>query len=252
MTGPGAESDRGAGRAAEIASALAAVRGRVRDACRAAGRDEAAVELLAVTKTFPATDAAHLVDLGCRSLGEAREQEATPKVAELAQLRPDAPVRWHVIGRLQRNKTRSVARWAHRVETVDSPRLLAALDRATGNAASAGERSTPLEVLVQVSLDGDPTRGGCPREDLPELVERAATAEHLRLRGLMAVAPQEADPDTAFATTAELAEAVRQQHPSADQLSTGMSHDLEAAVRHGSTCVRVGTALLGARPIIST
>lgn len=241
-----------AARGAEISAGLDAVHQRLRRACAEAGRAEDAVQLLAVTKNFPAADVAHLVDLGCTAFGEAREQEATPKVAELRALRPHSHPRWHVLGRLQRNKARQVARWAHRVESVDSERLLTALGRAAGKSLEEGERSTPLEVLIQVSLDDDPTRGGCARSVLDALTDIAAETDHLRLRGLMAVAPRDSDPDEAFAQLHRLWVAVRVRFPDADQLSAGMSLDLEAAVRHGSTCVRVGTALLGSRPIAST
>jgi pyridoxal phosphate enzyme (YggS family) len=236
-------------RAEEIAANLADVRARLARACDAAGRPVRDVRLLAVTKTFPAADAAVLLDLGCTDLAEAREQEATPKVAEVAALRPGASPRWTVLGRLQRNKARSVARWAQEVQSVDSLRLLDALDRAAGSALQAGERSDPLDVLLQVSLDSDPDRGGCPVEDLAALVDRAAGAPNVRLRGLMAVAPLGADPDASFARLAVLGERTRATHPGADELSAGMSGDLERAVAHGSTCVRVGTALLGARPL---
>ncbi len=239
-------------RAAEIAENLRAVRERLDRACAAAGRPPNSVQLLAVTKNFPATDVAQLVDLGCVAFGEAREQEGTAKVAELARLRPDARPSWHMLGRLQRNKVRSVARWARRVESVDSGRLLSALDNAAGAALSDGTRTTQLEVLIQVSIDGDPSRGGCPPDAFDVLLDRAAAAEHVRLRGLMAVAPLGSDPDEAFAAVRELWAGIREHHPEADELSIGMSTDLEAAVRHGSTCVRVGTALLGARPIAST
>lgn len=238
-------------RAQEIAASLAEVRRRLANACAAAGRIPDEVRLLAVTKTFPAVDVAHLADLGCTDFGEAREQEATPKVAELMVLRPGADVRWTVLGRLQRNKTRAVARWAHAVQSVDSARLLLALDRAVGNAIDAGERSTPLEVLVQVSLDGDPERGGCPVPELGALTDLAAEAGRLRLRGLMAVVPLGADPDAELGRLAELSARTRASHPAAVELSAGMSGDLEQAVAHGSTCVRVGTALLGPRPIAS-
>ncbi len=235
-------------RAAEIADNLRAVHQRLHGACVAAGREPGTVALLAVTKNFPAADVAHLVDLGCTAFGEAREQEATPKVAELTELRPHADHRWHVVGRLQRNKARSVAQWAYRVESVDSERLLTALDTACAKVV----RDRPLEVLIQVSVDGDPSRGGCSPDRLETLLHQAAAAENVRLRGLMAVAPQGADPDEAFAAVHDMWSATRERYPDADQLSIGMSGDLEAAVRHGSTCVRVGTALLGTRPITST
>lgn len=239
-------------RAGELADNLDAVRERLHKACAAAGRAVESVQLLPVTKNFPATDVACLLDLGCSAFGEAREQEASAKVAELAQLRPTAQPHWHVLGRLQRNKARSVVRWAYRVESVDSDRLLLALDTAVGAALRDGVRTARLDILIQVSVDDDPARGGCPSQALPALLDCAAQAQHLRIGGLMAVAPRGGDADEAFAAAQRLSAEVRDRFPDADQLSLGMSGDLEAAVRHGSTCVRVGTALLGARPITST
>ncbi|MEJ2870869.1 YggS family pyridoxal phosphate-dependent enzyme [Actinomycetospora sp. OC33-EN08] len=227
--------------------ALADVRARIDAAARAAGRDPAEVELLAVTKTWPASDVALLVDLGLAEFGENKEQEGAAKAAELADLRPEAEVRWRVVGRLQRNKARSLARWAHAVDSVDSPRLADALDRAAGAAEEAGERSGPLHVLVQVSLDGAEGRGGVPVDEVAALAERVDAAAHLSLDGVMTVAPRDAEPAEAFATFAALAEWVRRDFPGARTLSAGMSGDLEAAIEHGSTCVRVGTALLGTR-----
>jgi PLP dependent protein len=238
-------------RRAEIEAALAEVRTRIATACRTAGRAEDAVRLIAVTKTFPASDAALLTDLGAVDLGENREQEAGPKVADLRELRPDAPVRWHMLGRLQRNKARAVVRWAAEVQSVDSDRLADALDRAVRAARDAGERSTSLDVLVQVSIDNDPTRGGVPLDTLMPLAEHVARSSELRLRGLMAVAPLTMTPDEAFERLARAADHLREDHPEATEMSSGMTGDLEAAVTHGSTCVRVGTALLGTRGLAS-
>lgn len=234
-------------RHAALARSLDEVRARIDAAARAAGRDPAEVALLAVTKTWPAADVALLVDLGLGEFGENKEQEGAAKAAELAELRPDATVRWRVVGRLQRNKARNLARWAHAVDSVDSARLADALDRAAGHALEAGERTGPLSVLLQVSLDDAPGRGGASVADVPQLADRVAQSEHLSLDGVMTVAPQHTDPAEAFATFAELARRVRAAHPGATTLSAGMSGDLEAAIEHGSTCVRVGTALLGAR-----
>ncbi len=234
-------------RAAQVAAALSGVRARLADAVEAAGRDPGSVQLLPVTKYFPVSDVRILHDLGCREFGESRDQEAAGKVAALAA--PDT--RWHMIGRLQRNKARAVARWAYSVHSVDGDRLVDALSRASAAALAAGERSEPLRVLLQVSLDGDPERGGVCLPDLPGLADRAAAADGLLLDGLMAVPPLGADPDVAFATLAETHRAVLRDHPDARTLSAGMTGDLESAVRHGSTCVRVGTALLGSRPIAS-
>ncbi|WP_433521911.1 YggS family pyridoxal phosphate-dependent enzyme [Nocardia pseudovaccinii] len=236
------------GRTAELAANLADLNKRIGAACHATGRDPDSVRLLPVTKFFPAADIAILHRLGCREFGESREQEATAKVAELADL---ADVRWHMIGRLQRNKARIVARWAHAVHSVDSERLATALDTAARAAMDAGERGEPVRVLIQVSLDEDPGRGGVAPEDLAALADRVATAPGLQLAGLMAIPPLDAVPDDAFARLAHLHLLVRADHPEATELSAGMSSDLESAIEHGSTCVRVGTALMGARPITS-
>ncbi|MFI6368479.1 YggS family pyridoxal phosphate-dependent enzyme [Nocardia sp. NPDC050630] len=236
------------GRTAELAANLADLNKRIGAACHAAGRAADSVRLLPVTKFFPATDIAILYRLGCREFGESREQEATTKVAELRDL---TDVRWHMIGRLQRNKARIVARWAHAVHSVDSERLATALDTAARAALDAGERGEPVRVLVQVSLDEDPGRGGVAPEDLAALADRVATAPGLQLAGLMAIPPLDAVPGDAFARLAHLHALMRADHPEATELSAGMSSDLESAIEHGSTCVRVGTALMGARPITS-
>ncbi|GAB3481348.1 YggS family pyridoxal phosphate-dependent enzyme [Amycolatopsis cihanbeyliensis] len=238
-------------RKAELAEALTAVRARIDKACVAAGRAPEEVRLLAVTKTFPATDAALLADLGVTDLAENRDQEAAGKVPEVARLRPAAGVRWHMVGRLQRNKARSAIRWADEVQSVDSVRLAEALAKAARSARDAGERDQPLDVLLQASLDDDPARGGCRLDDLNELAAQVARSGELRLRGLMAVAPLDTDPEPAFARLAGASETLRAEHPEAAELSAGMSGDLEIAVAYGSTCVRVGTALLGGRGLAS-
>ncbi|MGA9871876.1 MAG: YggS family pyridoxal phosphate-dependent enzyme [Rhodococcus sp. (in: high G+C Gram-positive bacteria)] len=239
------------GRAAEIETALNSVHERIEAACVAAGRDVGEVTLLPVTKFFPADDVQILYDLGCRDFGESREQDASVKVDELADSFADDRARWHMIGRLQRNKAKSVARWATSIHSVDSDRLVAALEKAVTGAVDDGSRSTPLDVLIQVSLDGDVHRGGVDRTDVAALAERVAASSNLRLGGLMAVPPIDAEPDAAFADLEGLHHELLAQHPDANQLSAGMTGDLEHAIRHGSTCVRVGTAILGSRPITS-
>ena len=235
----------------QLARALAALRERIAAACAAAGRPPQDVRLVAVTKTVPAADVALLLDLGLTVFGENRVQEAGVKVDEVAALRPDAVPRWHFVGGLQRNKVRAVLRWADRVDSVDSLRLAAALDAAAVRALDAGDRSGPLPVLVQYSVDGDPRRGGVPAAGLAELAADIAARPGLRLAGLMSVAPLGADPEAAFADIAAAASRLRAAHPEADTLSAGMSGDLEVAVRHGSDEVRVGTALVGERPLTS-
>ena len=236
-------------RRAELAARLARVRTRIADACTAAGRDRAEVTLVAVTKTYPASDVVHLAGLGVCDIGENRDQEAAPKAAAMAAA--GTGVRWHFVGQLQRNKCRSVAGYATLVHSVDSVRLAAALAR-----AAAVVRDAPLEVLVQVSLDEDPTRGGAlpGGTDLETALERVAEAiagaPSLRLRGVMAVAPLSWAPARAFERLAEVAGGLRVGYPTADLISAGMSADLEQAVAFGTTHVRIGSALLGNRPVL--
>lgn len=244
MSDPGARAD-------ELSRNLTALRERIAKACAAAGRDPSSVSLLAVTKTVPAADVATLIDLGLDAFGENRAQEAASKVDDVAALRPDARPRWHFVGGLQRNKAKLVVPWAQRVESVDSPRLARALDRAVATAREDGTRDGPLQVLVQYSVDGDPDRGGVPDEGLPGLADLVAELPGLRLAGLMAVAPLGMDTERAFAAIAEASGRLRADHPDAVELSAGMSGDLETAVGHGSTVVRVGTALVGDRPLAS-
>lgn len=227
-------------RQAELATNLARVRTRIADACAAAGRECGEVTLIAVTKTYPATDVLRLAELGVRDIGENRDQEASPKVAEVAAA--GAAVRWHFVGRLQRNKARSVASYADLVHSVDSARLA----RALADQAERG-RDRPLDVLVQVSIDGDPGRGGVPPRELDQVAEAVAARPGLRLRGVMAVAPVDWAPDDAFAELAGVAHRIREQYPDATIVSAGMSEDLAAAVRWGATHVRIGSALLGKR-----
>ena len=228
-------------RRAELVSALGAVRSQIAAACEAVGRDAHAVTLIAVTKTYPAADVITLAQLGVLDVGESRDQEARGKAAEVARTR--LSVRWHIVGRLQTNKARSVVGYAHAVHSVDRLELVTAL----ADAAERAARAQPLDVFVQVSLDGDPSRGGALRADLGPLADAVAARSELRLRGVMAIAPLEADPDAAFAELAAVAEGLRRDHPGASAISGGMSGDLDAALRHGATHVRVGTALLGRR-----
>ena len=228
-----------AGRREELAASLAEVRARIARACADAGRPADEVTLVAVTKTYPASDVVLLAGLGVTDVGENRDQEAATKAAEVKAA--GAAPRWHFIGQLQRNKAKSVIGYADVVESVDSVRLATALDRA------AAGRPAPLEVLVQVSIDGDPERGGAAGDDIWRISDLVAASAALRLGGVMAVAPQEWDPDRAFEQLAELTGRLVVTHPEATTVSAGMSGDLEAAIRHGATHVRIGTSLLGMR-----
>ncbi|WP_030488969.1 YggS family pyridoxal phosphate-dependent enzyme [Micromonospora chokoriensis] len=235
-------------RRAELAAGLAQVRSRIDDACAQAGRDRAEVTMIAVTKTYPASDVLALAGLGVTDMGENRDQEAAGKAAEVAAA--GVSPRWHFIGQLQRNKARSVVRYADVVHSVDSVRLARALATATV------DRPTPLDVLIQVSIDGDAARGGAlpdsadPGAGLEPVAESVADAPGLRLVGLMAVAPLGWEPERAFTRLAEVAETFRAVHPGATALSAGMSGDFDIAIRYGATHVRVGSALLGMRPTL--
>jgi hypothetical protein len=193
-----------------------------------------------VTKTFPASDVELLAELGVKHVGENRDQEASRKRADVG----DVGLTWHMIGQVQRKKANSIARWADVVETVDREQLVDALARA------AGSRETPLEVLLQISLDEPPVseRGGARPEDLMFLAERVAGYPQLQLAGVMAVAPHPGDPELAFARLRASAAELNARWPMARSISAGMSGDLEEAIAQGATQVRIGGAILGARP----
>jgi pyridoxal phosphate enzyme (YggS family) len=240
------------GRHAELAARLAATRSRVSAACAAAGRDPAEITLIAVTKTYPASDVLALSGLGLSDFGENRDQEAAPKAAMVAAA--GQPVTWHFVGQLQTNKVHSVVRYADFVHSVDRVRLV----RALGTAARAAARN--LTCLVQVSLDtGDAdgalaterpeqARGGVPPAMLAGVAAAIEAEDGLTLGGLMAVAPRDADPRAAFEPLRRLSDVIQSINASATAVSAGMSGDLEAAIERGATHLRIGTALLGERP----
>lgn len=228
------------GRREELAAGLEGVRARISHACDAAGRSPDEVTLVVVTKFFPASDVRLLAELGVTDVGENRHQEAEAKARDCA----DLGLRWHFVGGLQSNKAAAVAAYADVVESVDRPKLLAPLAR------GAGDRV--VQVLLQVSLDapGADHRAGVPTHDLPALAAQVETHPQLELAGLMAVAPLGEEPASAFARLADVRERFLAAHPGATTLSAGMSGDLEQAVAHGATHVRVGSAILGPRPVI--
>lgn len=242
-------------RTAELADGLRATLARIEEACGRAGRSPEEVTLVVVTKFFGAEDLARLVRLGVRDVGENRDQEAAAKAAAWPDHLPAGErgvaeeVRMHFIGQVQSKKAGSVAGYADLVHSVDRLKLVGALDR---GAERHGRR---LAVCVQVDLDpvvegGEPDagRGGAHPDDLPELCAAVDQAERLDLAGLMTVAPPQVEPARAFAELARVHAAVLAAHPGATMLSAGMSGDLEAAVAAGATHVRVGSAIMGARP----
>jgi pyridoxal phosphate enzyme (YggS family) len=232
------------GRREDLAANLAAVRERIAKACEAAGRTPDEVTLVAVTKTFPASDVRLLAGLGVTDVAENRDQEAAPKAAEC----DDLGLTWHFVGQLQTNKARSVVSYSDVVHSVDRVRLVTALSRA---AAGAGRS---LRCLIQVSLDeaipDQRGRGGVRPDEVRAVADALAAAEGLELGGVMAVAPLGADPAPAFDRLAEVSISLRAEYPSAKTVSAGMSADMEQAIASGATHVRVGTALLGGRRAI--
>ncbi|HUK71528.1 MAG TPA: YggS family pyridoxal phosphate-dependent enzyme [Streptosporangiaceae bacterium] len=232
-------------RRGQLAENLAALRARVAAACASAGRDAGEITVIAVTKTWPASDVRLLAGLGLTDIGENRDSEAAPKAAQCA----DLALNWHFVGQLQTRKCRSVVGYADVVHSVDRPHLVQVLGR---EAVAAGRVVT---CLVQVGLDGavgasGVLRGGIPAAQAVPLAGQVAAKEGLRLGGVMAVAPLDMAPRDAFARLADVAAAVRAAYPGATMISAGMSGDLEEAIEAGATHVRVGTALLGARRAI--
>jgi pyridoxal phosphate enzyme (YggS family) len=240
MTSPVSEARR-----EELAANLAAVQARIAAACAAAGRDPGEVTLIAVTKTWPDSDVRHLADLGVRDVGENRDGEAASKAAAAAAAGLTG-ICWHFVGQVQTNKARSVAGYADVVHSVDRSRLVRALS------AGAIEAGREVGALIQVDV-GPPGstegRGGAAPAEVPALADEIAAAEGLRLLGVMAVAPLGGSPGPAFETLAQVAAKLRATHAGATWISAGMSGDLEVAVGAGATHVRVGSGLLGNRPV---
>ncbi len=219
----------------ELAAALREVRERVGVACRAASRAPEDVVLIAVSKTWPASDVALLSTLGVEDFGENREREAREKAAVVKG------VRWHFVGAVQTNKARTVARFADLVHSVDRPALALAL------ADGASRAGRTLDVLVQVSFEENPARAGVAPEAVASLAETIETLPTLRLAGLMALPPLGTDATACFERLAQASARLTSSHPQATVISAGMSGDLEQAIAHGATHVRVGTALFGHR-----
>ena len=202
------------------------------------------VQLLAVSKTFPAEAVLEAIAAGQRAFGENYLQEGVEKIAAVARAQPDAPVEWHFIGPIQSNKTRPIATnfaWVHTVE-----RLKIAQRLSEQRPPELG----PLNICLQVNISGEATKSGATPSELPELARQVAQLPNLRLRGLMAIPEPQTDPAlqrAAFAKLRKLGEALRADGILVDTLSMGMSGDMAAAILEGATIVRVGSAIFGAR-----
>ncbi|MEN9662881.1 MAG: hypothetical protein RL324_1830 [Verrucomicrobiota bacterium] len=224
----------------EFSARVASLRVQMDAAARAAGRDPANVQLQPVTKNHPADAAIFAARLGLASVGENRVQEAAEK-------RPLCPglIRWELIGHLQSNKAKLAVETFDRIQSVDSSKLAGLLDRAAGSLGKV------LPVLLQINAGHDPAKFGAEPADAPALLEAALAAPHLRVEGLMTIAPLSEDPEVAVRTFQNLRVirddlAARFGTPLAE-LSMGMSGDYAAAIAAGSTLIRIGTALYGSR-----
>ena len=226
-----------------IAFRLAAIRRRIDDAARSAGRDPSSVRLIAVSKTFPAEDIREAYAAGQRDFGENRVQEALQKISQTTDLQ----IRWHLLGHLQTNKARKAAPAFAMIQSVHSVELLQKLD------SGAEESGHELELLIQVDLAGEATKFGVPPAEVPRLFEAANASRAARVVGLMTLPPAPDTPEDArpwFRRLRDLRETWLGEGvpPSMlRELSMGMSGDFEIAVAEGATLVRVGTAIFGSR-----
>ena len=231
-----------------IAENLQAVEATIGAACAASGRARNEVNLLAVSKTFPAEAVVEAMAAGQRAFGENYLQEAVDKMAEVARLQPamlpNRAVEWHFIGPIQSNKTRPIAthfQWVHTVERLKIAHRLS---------EQRPDELGPLDICLQVNISGEASKSGASEAELPELARQVAALPKLRLRGLMAIpeaTSDEAQQRAAFARLRTLFESLRADGLALDTLSMGMSGDLAAAVAEGATIVRIGSAIFGAR-----
>lgn len=229
---------RGVGLGTDIATRIAAVRRRIEVAAHAADRDPATVRLVAVSKFHALPKILAAYDAGQVEFGESRAQELDTKLAE----HPPGELRWHFVGGLQRNKVRTVA---GRVVLIHSVDRLALAESIASHMCALGATQ---DVLLQVNVAGEERKGGCAPDALPELAQAIAGLDGIRVTGLMTIPPLHDDPVPVFTELRALRARLSTALPQVTELSMGMTGDLEAAVRHGATIVRVGTAIFGARP----
>ena len=222
-----------------IAENLAAVRGRIAEAARRAGRSNEEVRLVAVTKYVDLAAVRAVAEAGCRELGESRPQQLVERAAALA----DADVAWHLVGPLQRNKVRKVLPSATMIQSIDSLRLAEAVNRV------AGELELRVPVLLEINLSGETAKHGLDAARTEPLLPMLAALAQIEIRGLMGMAGLASGPEQVraeFASLRQLRDRLRANCPEGiafDELSMGMSGDFETAIEEGATIVRVGSAL---------
>ena len=225
----------------ELGQRYQAIVKAIATAATSANRDPKEITLVVVSKNHPYQLVLDLLELGARDFGENRDQEASVKAKQIAN-ESELDFSWHFIGQLQTNKVKSVLEYASFLHSLDRPSLLDELIKRTV------DRSIPLKVFVQVNMTEDLERGGVNPVDLMAFAERVLASPGLELMGLMGVGGLDAAPEREFERLALLSSQLQQLAPSADRLSMGMSGDFEAAIAHGATHLRIGTAITGNRP----
>ncbi len=229
-----------------IGGRLEVIRGRMSAASRRAGRQPESTRLVAVSKTVEPSRIREACLAGQMLFGENRVQEARSKQEAVG---PSAV--WHLVGHLQRNKSKEAARLFQMIHSVDSLGLLHDLER------HAAGRQEPLEALIQVNLAAEPGKHGVGREELPEILAAAAGMRHIKVQGLMILPPYDPEPERSRPQFRELAELAAEmdrrkfENVSMRELSMGMSEDFEVAIEEGSTLIRIGRALFGERPPVA-
>jgi pyridoxal phosphate enzyme (YggS family) len=221
-------------RAQEITAALANVEDRITKAATTAGRNRSELTLIAVTKTYPASDVQILADLGVTNFGENRSDEGSEKSQAIAAT-------WHFQGQVQGRKLKDIASWATYIHSIDSADHITKLSRI------CAEKEREISIFLQLSLDGAPDRGGVLADQLGQLADQVAADSNLHLAGLMCVPPVEYGFDRAFGEIAKAHSAFKAGFPDAVGLSAGMSSDFEVAIAYGATHLRVGSEILGSR-----
>jgi len=218
----------------ELSNALKNVQERISRAAGSVGRDSSEITLIAVTKTYPVSDARALFDLAVRNFGENRVDEGQQKSAEV-----DAT--WHFQGQIQSRKLKEIVKWADYLHSLDSAEHITKL----GRICEESERT--ITVFIQLSLDGALGRGGAAVQDLPALATAISKQPQLQLAGLMCVPPAEYEYERAFAEVAKIKSDFNSNFPEAKSLSAGMSNDFEVAIAYGATHLRIGSQILGSR-----
>lgn len=226
-------------RLAELTANWTEVNHSVETACAAAGRNFSDVTIIAVTKTWPASDIDLLAEIGVRHVGENRDQEACAKRPMVSA----TSLTWHAIGQIQTNKVKSISTWADVVHSLDRIELVTAFAKALADS------QRKLGVFIQVSLDEEfiPGRGGLPATELPKLAESILAIPQLELLGVMGVAPLAGAPEAAFARLRDSSTQLQKIAQTANLISAGMSSDYEIALNYGATHLRIGSAILGLR-----